>query len=207
MAWLARMTNVPSSQAFSALSGQATNELRDIKPPVEISSGWALLLWLAAILLLAGVATFLFWLWMRQKASLPHKPAVPPHVRARQRLEAALRLISEPREFCIAVSDALRWYLEERFHFRAPERTTEEFMGELNATNLLDPQQKQSLADFLNRCDLVKFAKFEPAEPELRDLHASALRLVDQTAPVEVMPAPGASQLPRAQVNRPRTSA
>jgi len=32
----------------------------------------------------------------------------------------------------------------------------------------------------------VKFAKYEPGEPELRDLHGSALRLVEETEPVEV---------------------
>jgi len=74
-------------------------------------------------------------------------------------------------------------YLEERFEFRAPERTTEEFLYELQATNLLTSDQKRSLGEFLQRCDLVKFAKYEPGEPELQDLHDSALRLVDETEP------------------------
>jgi len=88
------------------------------------------------------------------------------------------------QEFCIVVSDTLRWYLEERFNFHAPERTTEEFLHELRGTTLLTPDQKENLEDFLNRCDLVKFAKYEPREPELRDLHASAVRLVEETEPV-----------------------
>jgi hypothetical protein len=29
----------------------------------------------------------------------------------------------------------------------------------------------------------VKFAKYEPVEPELRGLHSSALRLVEETEP------------------------
>jgi hypothetical protein len=32
----------------------------------------------------------------------------------------------------------------------------------------------------------VKFAKYEPVENELRDLHGSALRLVEETEPVEI---------------------
>jgi hypothetical protein len=32
----------------------------------------------------------------------------------------------------------------------------------------------------------VKFAKYEPGEPELRDLHGSAVRLVEETEQVEV---------------------
>jgi hypothetical protein len=31
----------------------------------------------------------------------------------------------------------------------------------------------------------VKFAKYEPGENELRELHSSALRLVEETEPVE----------------------
>ena len=81
------------------------------------------------------------------------------------------------------MSDTIRWYLEERFDFHAPERTTEEFLYELQGTNLLTPDQKDSLGEFLKRCDLVKFAKYEPGEPELHDLHDSAMRLVEETEP------------------------
>jgi len=45
----------------------------------------------------------------------------------------------------------------------------------------LSAGQKQSLAEFLERCDLVKFARFEPTESALRELHESALRLVHET--------------------------
>ena len=110
-------------------------------------------------------------------------PPVPPHVRAKQKLAEALAIIGQPKEFCIMVSDTLRWYLEERFDFHAPERTTEEFLNELRDTELLTRDQKDSLVEFLNRCDLVKFARYEPGEPELRDLHAAAVRLVEETEP------------------------
>jgi hypothetical protein len=79
------------------------------------------------------------------------------------------------------VSDALRVYLEERFDFHAPDRTTEEFLTELQGTNRLIDLQKESLGGFLQSCDLVKFARFEPPEESLRELHQNALRLVDET--------------------------
>jgi hypothetical protein len=81
------------------------------------------------------------------------------------------------------VSDTVRLYLEERFDFCAPERTTEEFLRELSATNLLTDAQKESLGGFLESCDLVKFAKYEPGENELHELHSSAVRLVEETEP------------------------
>ena len=105
-------------------------------------------------------------------------------------------MISQPRPFCILVSDIVRVYLEERFSFRAPERTTEEFLHELKATNLLLPDQKQSLGDFLSICDMVKFARYEPGQPELETLHGSAVRLIDETEPEPVAPDPFASPAP-----------
>ena len=125
---------------------------------------------------------------------------MPAHVRARQKLQEALAFIAQPKPFCIAVSDTARGYLEERFEFHAPERTTEEFLYELQNTDLLTRDQKESLGDFLQRCDLVKFAQYEPREPELRDLHGSALRLVEETEPVTVTPGDSQSQIPDGQL-------
>jgi len=172
-----------ATNVISKLAAQGTNDLRDIKPPVEIPTGLAWLWWTLAILAAAALMIFAWRYWRKRRAEAPLATVIPPHVRARQRLKEALALIGQPREFCIAVSGAIRWYLEERFDFHAPERTTEEFLYELRETNLLLPDQKTSLGEFLNRCDLVKFARYEPTEPELRDLHDSALRLVEETEP------------------------
>jgi len=180
-------TNLTHAPALAAPSG--TNSLRDIKPPVEIPSGWAWLWWTLAALALAALLVWLWRVWSRRRALAPPVPIIPPHVRAKQKLKDALEMIGQPREFCILVSDTLRQYLEERFDFRAPERTTEEFLYELKGTHLLTRDQKDSLSLFLERCDLVKFARYEPREPELRDLHTAAVRLVEETEP-EPAPTP-----------------
>ena len=159
----------------------AANDIRDIKPPIEISAGWAWL-WQLLILLALAVAAFLLWRWWKnRKMNVVLPPPVPAHVRAKQKLAEALALITQPKPFVIAVSDTARTYLEERFDFHAPERTTEEFLRELAGTKLLLPEQKNSLGGFLASCDLVKFARYEPGENELRELHSSALRLVEET--------------------------
>jgi hypothetical protein len=176
------VTNLHPRSALAA--GADTNALRDIKPPIEIPSGWALLWWALLLLAVVGLA-YLAWLyWKKRRAQAQNVPVEPPHVRAKQKLREALAMIGQPREFCILVSDTVRWYLEERFDFHAPERTTEEFLYELQGTNLLLPDQKESLGEFLKRCDLVKFAKYEPGPPELHDLHDSAMRLVEETEPI-----------------------
>ncbi len=167
-----------------AAAGAGTNALRDIKPPVEIPSGWAWVFWVLLVLAAAALAFWAWRYWQKRRAQAKVVPVVPPHIRAKQKLREALALIGQPREFCILVSDTVRWYLEERFDFHAPERTTEEFLHELQETNLLTPGQKESLSEFLKRCDLVKFAKYEPGLPELEDLHSSAVRLVEETEPI-----------------------
>ncbi len=163
----------------------AANDIRDIKPPIEIMTGWTWLWWALAILAVAGAAILLWRWWQNRKANVPVAPPVPAHVRAKQKLAEALALISQPKPFVTAVSDTARFYLEERFQFHAPERTTEEFLRELAGTKLLMPDQKESLGNFLESCDLVKFAKYEPGENELRGLHGAAVRLVEETEPAE----------------------
>jgi hypothetical protein len=172
------------TNAISTTALPGTNALRDIKPPVEIPSAWIWVWWAFGLLALAAAAYWLWLWWKKKKTRAPVIPVLPAHVRAKQKLTAALAMIGQPKEFCILVSDTIRWYLEERFEFHAPERTTEEFLHELRGTDLLSSDQKQSLVEFLNRCDLVKFARYEPGEPELRDLHHAAVRLVEETEPV-----------------------
>ena len=169
----------------------AANDIRDIKPPVNIPSGWEWLCWTLGTLAVAALLFALWKWWQKRKANIPVVPPVPAHVRAKEMLEKALALIAHPKPFCTLVSDTVRTYLEERFDFHAPERTTEEFLHELRGTNLLSAEQKEKLGEFLECCDLVKFAKYEPVENELRDLHGSALRLVEETEPKPELPPVG----------------
>ena len=151
------------------------------KPLIYIPNVRAWVIWILVILALLG-ALYFAWRWWRKKAVVV-VPPIPPHVRARRKLEQALAMIGEPKPFSILVSGAIREYLEERFNFRAPERTTDEFLCELQGSFLLTRDQKRSLAEFLASCDLIKFAKYEPTEMELRGLYQSALRLVNETEP------------------------
>jgi hypothetical protein len=168
----------------------ATNDIRALKsitPAPPLPWYWWVLIALGVVVL-AGLVV---WYLRRSRPPTPPPPPIPAHIRARQRLQAALDRLHDPREFCILVSDALRWYLEEQLTLRAPERTTEEFLVELQNSPRLTAAQKDALAVFLESCDLVKFARHEPTEENLRQLHANALNLVDETAPSTLEPAGG----------------
>jgi hypothetical protein len=172
-----------TNSGTAAAATPAATDIRDIRPPIVIPNYW-IWLWIAlAVIALVAIAITAYMLWRRKAGQPTPVPIVPPHVRARQKLQEAMELIGQPRPFCILVSDTIRLYLEERFDFHAPERTTEEFLYELQATDLLVPEQKQSLGEFLSVCDMVKFARYEPGQPELQALHDSATRLIDETEP------------------------
>src|SRR5580692_3651487 len=177
-------TNVLTIPSSAGMPG--TNDIHGIRPPVHIPMSFAMILLIAAAVMVVvaiAIGVLVWWLMRKNAATPPPLPIIPPHERARQKLQEALALMDQPRPFCIAVSDTVRLYLEERFTFHAPERTTEEFLHELQATNLLLPDQKQSLGEFLSVCDMVKFARYEPGPPELQALYDSATRLIDETEP------------------------
>ena len=183
--------NTNSALIVPAQAPLTTNALppsfhNELKPLIAIPNYWLWFFCIVGLLVLVAAGWLLWRHWRKRAATLRMPPPLPPHTRARRMLDRALSLISQPKPFSFAVSGAIRVYLEERFQFHAPDRTTEEFLYELQDSRWLTPEQKQSLAEFLAACDLIKFAKYEPTETELRALHASALRLVNETEPREL---------------------
>lgn len=160
-------------------------DIRMAKPPVDIPAGW-IWFWVAVALVVFAVVAWLLWrYWLKEQftAKPPIIRTVPAHITARKRLQAAHRLLDRPYPFSFAVSDALRHYLEDRFLLHAPERTTEEFLPEVETSKALPEELRPLLAEFLFRCDLVKFAREEPSREELEQLHRVAFRIVDETTP------------------------
>ncbi len=147
---------------------------------------WAVVLFAAAVL--AGLAGILLRRTIRRR-EIPAAPPPPPHQVA---LEALGRLrakgwieqrIIEP--YYVELSGIVRSYLEGRFGLRAPERTTDEFLREAAASQLLDADQQERVRLFLEQADLVKFARHEPVPETMRAADAAAEKLVRETAPAE----------------------
>jgi len=85
------------------------------------------------------------------------------------------------KEYYVILSDITRHYLENRFNFRAPEMTTEEFLESVKKAPQLTVEHKKVLKEFLSQCDMVKFAKYGPTPIEILDSFKSAEALVDGT--------------------------
>ena len=175
------------ADATNAVGQGEIPDIRGLKDLADIPTGHEWVGWLLAIVAVLVVAGVIAWFVRRQlakrSAELAPLPPPPPHVVAWDRLQRALGLIHEADRFCVEVSLIIRDYLEQRFDLHAPDRTTEEFLFELQSSQRLAEGHKQLLADFLGACDMVKFAKAEPPEQELRELHEAASRLVGETQP------------------------
>ncbi|MCC6235363.1 MAG: hypothetical protein IT580_22180 [Verrucomicrobiales bacterium] len=187
------MANPVSNATPAAVSAApaAQDGLRDIVDAIPVVDWWQRLLYGGLALLALGLLAWFAWRWWRARQERlsrpePPPPPLPPHLWAARELDYALRLLGDPDAFCTEVSRILREYLERRFGWNAPDRTTEEFLGSLRAESTFTEDQRRTLGEFLAGCDLVKFARHDPTETELRELHTAALLLVSETTPSAV---------------------
>jgi hypothetical protein len=163
--------------------------LRGVKPPVALPSEFVFL-WIALGIITAVVlAYFLVRFFVQRAKKKVVVPALPPHVIALQRLEG-LRAQNLPaagkiKEYYSILSDIVRRYLEDRFALRAPEMTTEEFLFSLRYSTQLTSVHKGSLKDFLESCDLVKFAKYHSTVDEMEYSFLLAKKVIEETKLVE----------------------
>jgi hypothetical protein len=169
-------------------SPETVKDIADIAPlaPVEAPTPW-LLYGLGGLLALA--LAFVLWRVLRKRAPAPAaKPQLPPFEEALAGL-AGLKDLSfirqnRAREFCFALSELLRRYVSRRFGVDALESTTSEFLEKTR--NLpVTSAQRQWLAAFCDRTDLVKFANAALLESEAGALLAATEDFVRQTRPRE----------------------
>jgi hypothetical protein len=158
----------------------AEEDIRDIRPPIHIPYGWLWAVYVASALGLAGLA-FAAWRWLHQRAQSRRKLLYELTL---EELEAA-RALMVPRkayQFSIAVSEIVRNYIEERFQARAAHRTTEEFLHDLlTQSHTALTAHQPLLADFLEHCDLAKFARWQHSVPQMEAMHQSACTFVIET--------------------------
>ncbi len=163
-------------------------KLRDIKPPVALpeprKSGTTL--WLAAAggTLLVGGA-ILFVVLRRGKKGIPAEKRIPAHILAFDELRRLrdMNLIEQGKikEFYIAISNIMRFYIERRFGVHAPEQTTEEFLEAVSQDHLFEGVTRNTLKQFLSHCDMVKFAKYRPEMEQIQKTVDTTRDFIEQT--------------------------
>jgi len=171
-------------------------QIKDIVPPVRLPGIWNSTLLIAVvlgvILLLMAVVITVFL--MRRGRGIAAAQVVPAHELAYRRLQELVDedLIGkgEIKLFYQRISDILRHYIEDRFGLRAPEQTTEEFLGTLGASDALVVQYRNLLKSFLLNCDMVKFAEHHPDSVEIQNAFNSCRTFITETVPRDVNGAP-----------------
>jgi hypothetical protein len=156
-----------------------TPAIHDIKPPLDVfpypmwmvvTAGAVALVALA--LVVAGIV----------RAARNRPKAAPPTARelALRRLKEAGEGLpeKEPYAFSIEVSDILRKYVSAQYHLRATEQTSPEFLAEAAKSPHFTGADKALLAEFLERCDLIKFAHVDATLEDGRALLDQAVRFV-----------------------------
>lgn len=167
-----------------------SGDLRDIRGPLSIPrSWWGVLPWVALALALAGGAAY--YLHRRRRAASgapPPVPRAPPRPFHELALEA-LRLLEKSsllergqvKEYHVRLSEIVRRYIEGQLAVPALELTTREVADGMRRAALGD-RVTGAFRTFLERCDLVKFARLRPGPEESRALMARARELVGMTS-------------------------
>jgi hypothetical protein len=151
--------------------------LNDIVGPVWF---WPYPLWmtlvagLVLLLILAGLV------WLLKK--LLTRKAVP--ITNRQKALSALEALrsgiagADPYAFGVTVSDSIRSYIRSEHRLGATTQTSLEFLNSIRGNPLFTDNEKAGLTVFLEKTDLLKFARAEAGEREMLDLLDIAARLV-----------------------------
>jgi hypothetical protein len=165
---------------------EAAKDIRDIKPLALLKRSYTLLIALSIagllllVILLGGIY---FYRTRYRKSKVP--PPRPAHELALEELDRLQKegLIARGiyKEHYFKVSDIFRRYLENRFHFHAVEKTTEEILPEILSLKECDQMVKGSAKNFLYHTDLVKFAKYIPDTEEVDREHQEAVNFINDT--------------------------
>ncbi len=183
-----KRTTEPVEIEVASLLGEQRADLKisDIAGVVDIpkqaSYMWIWILSVAVIVVAAGGAIFYF---KRKRVKELVRIFRPAHEIAYERLRVLVRQnlveAGKIKEFYEGISDILRHYIEHRFDLRAPERTTEEFLSEIQYSTLLSISDKESLGEFLNHCDMVKFAKYNPTNEQIQAMFDLVKKFIEKT--------------------------
>lgn len=161
------------------------DDIRPLKGPVEIKerfSIWPLIL--LVLLFIAGISIFIYFKKKRHIDQIPLAPPRPPEEIAMEELRALLemQLIEKGmvKEYYIRLSDIIRRFIEARFKIFALDRTTWELYQEMRLKRI-KRLYVDRIRDFLEECDLVKFAKYIATQKEIEEAYNQAREIVEIT--------------------------
>jgi hypothetical protein len=152
-------------------------EFHDITGPVDyfLLQPWMIFCAVAGLLLFIGLTIWGIKSWRNRPIAVK-----TPRQRALDllaRIEIEIDKLT-PYQFSIRVSDILRRYVTEQYQLPVTRQTSVEFLNALAGSTTFSTDEQSLLGDFLNRCDLIKFARYDATREDSRLLLDEAERFV-----------------------------
>lgn len=150
--------------------------LRDIAPAFDVFPYPTWMLVVAGLIALCVVGGLIYVIVRLLSNRTPPPPPSPRTITLRE-LEGLRALVrsTEPYAFSIAVSDVLRRYVSAQYRVRATQQTSPEFLAAIAESVKFGDDDRRLLAEFLERCDLIKFAHIDADAADNERLLASAI--------------------------------
>ncbi len=172
-----------------------THDIRPAKSPMDIPPKPYLrnfLIGIATVIMLLGLITYFVRRYTLAKKTRAPQEWVPPRPIEELAMEdinalehSALLAQGKLKEFYSRASEIVRIYLGRRYRINAIDLTSFELLQALEGNGIGDLILKV-LGQFFERCDLVKFAKHRPPEPEHASTLEKARLIVKETTPSPV---------------------
>ena len=143
--------------------------------------------WVVPLAVLAGLLLLAIIVWgvLRWYRNRPAPPPPTPRERAiaaLERLRGRVHVV-DPYPFSIEVSDVLRVYITEQYKISATQRTSPEFLGAVAGHPAFSESDRTLLAVFLEKADLIKFARVQATTADSERLLEQATLFVKGGTP------------------------
>jgi hypothetical protein len=157
---------------------QLAEQLNDIAPAVDYSLVPTWVVFVTAFVVLSLLGGLVWWLVSRKRLR-----SVPPQLPRDRALSALAHASAEIDavnlyQFSILVSDILRRYVTDQYGLPVTRQTSIEFLEGLRRGQQFSADEKILLEDFLSRCDLIKFARYDATSADSHLLLEEATRFV-----------------------------
>ena len=203
-------TQEVSTQAIritvNSVKPSEAEDIKDIKPPLEILGTSRIYFWAAGALVLVMCVVAFLYLWRRKKRRAEVEgeelgPPRPAHEIAYEELERIEHLHLQEqgliKQFYSEVSEVIRRYVGRRYYIITMELTTGELVDSM-AEAEVEEQHVVAVQSFLEECDLVKFAKFIPSKEVMYETIPRARTIIDATKETAlILPVEKKEQVPQ----------
>src|SRR4051794_16339443 len=140
--------------------GFAAADIHEIAPPVDYSLIPPWVIYAGIAFALTGLGLIAWWIRKRAQRPKPVRSARERALDALAQVEREMETMT-PYQFSIAASDILRGYVTEQYQLPVTRQTSFEFLSMLAKSSPFSDDEKSLLEDFLSRCDLIKFARYD----------------------------------------------